>query len=124
MNLKMSTIVDDKNIRKIEFENYLILVGKNAQINDVLTFDIAKDDDLWFHASGVPGSHVISVSRETEIPKMVINKAAELAAINSKGRGDVKVVYTQRKNVTKLPKQNPGQVMVNYEKSIFINITI
>ncbi|MFN8457920.1 MAG: NFACT family protein [Anaerolineae bacterium] len=36
-----------------------VLVGKNALQNAHLTFDKAAPDDLWLHARGVPGAHVI-----------------------------------------------------------------
>ena len=36
-----------------------IYVGRNARENDELTFGVAKSDDLWLHARGTPGSHVV-----------------------------------------------------------------
>jgi NAD(P)H-hydrate epimerase len=34
-------------------------VGRSARENDRITFHEASPDDLWFHARGLPGAHVI-----------------------------------------------------------------
>ncbi len=46
-------------IKKIVFNGWEILVGKSAAGNDHLTMKIARPDDLWLHAEGMPGSHVL-----------------------------------------------------------------
>jgi len=115
--------IKPSRIYKKEIINgYEILIGKNAQMNDILTFEIANDNDLWFHVSGVPGSHVIIRKKDEEIPKDIIKKASELAVKNSKAQGKVKVIYTERKNVTKNNNHRIGQVSVDYNKSNFISI--
>jgi predicted ribosome quality control (RQC) complex YloA/Tae2 family protein len=104
-----------------EIDGYKILIGKNAEMNDILTFDIANNNDIWMHASGVPGSHVIiKIDNKEYPPKNVIEEAAKLAAYNSKGQGKIKIIYTERKNVKKDSDHNPGQVSVDYKKSKFI----
>lgn len=40
-------------------ESYHILAGRNSRQNDRITFDVSKSTDVWFHARGVPGSHVL-----------------------------------------------------------------
>lgn len=35
------------------------LVGRNSRQNDHVTFALAKPHELWFHAQGVPGAHVL-----------------------------------------------------------------
>jgi predicted ribosome quality control (RQC) complex YloA/Tae2 family protein len=110
--------------KKIEFDGYTILIGKNASMNDILTFQIAESEDLWFHVSGVPGSHVVIKNKGEEIPKEVIREAARLAAENSKSVGKTKVVYTKRKYVTKNKSHEEGQVNVDYSKSNFINVYV
>jgi len=112
-------------VKRTIIDGYTIMIGKNAKMNDHLTFKIAKPNDIFLHVSGQPGSHVIIEVIDDEIPpKEVIEKAAELAAQNSKARGKTKVVWTQRKNVTKTPEQNTGQVHVDYNKSKFITIYV
>jgi len=115
--------IKPSRIYKKEIVNdYEILIGKNAQMNDILTFTIAESNDIFLHVSGVPGSHVIIRKKDEEIPKDIIKKAAELSVKNSKAQGKVKVVYTERKNVTKNNNHRTGQVSVDYDKSNFISI--
>jgi predicted ribosome quality control (RQC) complex YloA/Tae2 family protein len=113
-----------KVAKKEEFEGYEILIGRNAEMNDILTTEIADKEDIWLHASQVPGSHVIIKNKGEEVPQEVIRRAAELAAINSRGKGKVKVVYTKAKYVKKERGHNIGEVTVNYNKSSFLNINI
>jgi len=40
-------------------DGLLILVGKNSRQNEEVTFQQATPDDLWLHARGVPGAHVV-----------------------------------------------------------------
>ena len=41
-----------------------ILVGRGAAENDRLTLRVARGNDLWLHARGVPGAHVVVRARE------------------------------------------------------------
>ena len=116
--IKMSKIA-----KKLVYNDYIIYIGKNAKMNDILTFDIAKPDDIWLHASGVPGSHVVIKVKNNEEPsKDIIKKAAEMALINSRANGKTKIVWTKRKNVKKYSDHNDGQVNVDYKKSKFITL--
>lgn len=112
--------------KKQNIGGFDILIGRNASANDILTFEIAEDNDIWMHASGVPGSHVVIKSNGETVPNDVIREAAKLAVLNSKGKGkgDIKVVYTKRENVKKDSKHNTGQVSVDYDKSKFITINV
>lgn len=112
-----------KVVKTVTIDGFTIYVGRNAEMNDILTTEIAKPNDLWFHtASGVPGSHVVIVVEDITPPKDVIKQAAKLAAENSKGEGKIKVVYTEVKNVTKNKNNKIGQVQVDYDKSNFIDV--
>lgn len=113
-----------KVARKVEIDGYEILVGKSAKMNDVLTFELATPEDIWMHASGVPGSHVVIKVKDDEVPRDIIKYAAKLAAENSKSTGKTKVVYTKRKYVTKKSDHNDGQVSVNYSMSNFVNVYV
>ncbi|MFQ5641899.1 MAG: hypothetical protein ACE5IR_28315 [bacterium] len=47
-------------IKKIHSGNGLeILVGRDDRSNDALTFSVGRAQDVWLHASGASGSHVI-----------------------------------------------------------------
>ena len=105
--------------KKTEIEGFEVWIGKNAKSNDRLTTDAHKED-VWMHARGVSGSHVvIRMNNRQDMPqKSVILKAASIAAWNSKARGAglVPVIITKRKYVTK-PKGAPaGTVRVQREQ--------
>lgn len=102
-----------------------IFVGRNARENDELTFGLAKSDDLWLHARGTPGSHVVvRLGKGTEPPPETLRDAATLALLYSdlkkSGKGDV--IYTRRKWVKKAKGQAPGAVIVTQEKALHMNL--
>ena len=102
-----------------------IYVGRNARENDELTFGFAKSDDLWLHARGAPGSHVVvRLEKGSDPPPETIRDAAMLALLYSdlkkSGKGDV--IYTRRKWVKKVKGQAPGAVIVTQEKSLHVSL--
>lgn len=104
--------------RKKMVGKYEIWIGKSAKSNDRLTADAHKED-VWLHARGVSGSHVvIRMNNNKEMPpKSVILKAAAVAAWNSKSRGSqlAPVIYTKRKYINKPKGALPGAVRVQHE---------
>ncbi|MDZ7604915.1 MAG: NFACT RNA binding domain-containing protein [Cyclobacteriaceae bacterium] len=103
--------------------NYDILIGKNAQKNEQLTFKVAQKNDLFLHACDVPGSHVIVRMKPGQnIPRPVLEKAAAFAAFSSKSKSEslVRIAYTPRKYVRK-PKGMPtGTVLIEKEKTLLV----
>ena len=100
-----------------------ILVGKTAKDNDAVTFKVSKPDDLWLHARGTPGSHVvIKLEKKQQVPPETLKDAANLALFYSDLRksGKGEVIYTLRKNVRKPKGAKPGSVMVTQEKSLWV----
>ena len=67
---------------------YEALVGKHARGNAHLTTRVASPHDLWLHARGVPGSHVVikKPSRDAVVPPEAVGQAARLAARFSEAR--------------------------------------
>ena len=108
-------------------DGYDIYVGKNNYQNDELTFKFATGNDWWFHAKGMPGSHVIVKSNNEELPDRVFEEAGMLAGYYSKGREDEKVEidYLQKKNVKKPNGAAPGFVVyyTNYSLTIHPDIS-
>ncbi len=100
-------------------EGATILVGRSAGQNEVVTFREAQPDDLWFHARGVPGAHVV-VRIEGDLGDATLLEAAGLAAYFSKARNStsVEVIVTQRRNVRKVPGGPPGLVTIRNERTI------
>jgi predicted ribosome quality control (RQC) complex YloA/Tae2 family protein len=71
----------------ITIEGREVLIGRNARDNDQLTFRIARPRDIWLHAAGHSGSHVvIRVDDDGDAPRDVVDKAAAWAAWHSKAR--------------------------------------
>ncbi|MBV9103167.1 MAG: DUF814 domain-containing protein [Candidatus Eremiobacteraeota bacterium] len=98
-----------------------VLVGRSPRNNAELTFQIARPDDLWFHARGVPGAHVVLRIDSSRAPTSAeLERAAELAAYHSKARtsGIVPVDYTARKHVRKQRNALPGLVWYSNAKTI------
>ena len=99
-----------------------VLVGQDDRSNDLLTFKVARANDLWFHISGFPGSHVVMRCAESDRPpdKEDIRYAAMLAAFHSKmkGAGTVAVHYCRAGDVRKPRKAPPGQVQIKNFKQV------
>jgi predicted ribosome quality control (RQC) complex YloA/Tae2 family protein len=93
-------------------------IGRNNRQNDYLTFRVATEYDLWFHAQEIAGSHVL-----LRLPPGAIADDADLqwaanwAAYYSRGRASeqVPVVYTQPKYVFKPKGAKPGMVVYQQE---------
>ena len=99
-------------------------VGKNNYQNDELTFKFATGGDWWFHAKGMPGSHVVVKSEGADtLPDRTFEEAARLAAYYSRGRGQEKVEidYIQKKHVKKPNGAKPGFVVYYTNYSMMID---
>ena len=86
-----------------------------------LTFKLATGNDWWFHAKGIPGSHVIVRSEgKAELPDRVFEEAGSLAAYYSKGRDNdkVEIDYIQKKNIKKVAGSAPGFVIYHTNYSM------
>ena len=112
------------NLKKMEIDDYSIIMGRDSLSNDYLTTITADPEDLWFHVKGVPGSHIIIRQKDKLITNEVKKKVAELAAKKSKAKGDCVVVCCKAKFVKKDSDMKPGQVKVDYKNAEEIKITI
>lgn len=106
-----------------EVDGYTIWIGKSAKNNDLLV-QMGHKEDVWLHARGVAGSHVLirMANNKDMPPKNVIQEVASYAAFNSKAKGAkiVPVIFTKKKYVRKPKKAAPGAVMVEREEVVFI----
>lgn len=107
-------------------DGFHIYVGKNNLQNEELTFHFASGNDWWFHAKGVPGSHVIVKTEGKELPDRVFEEAGRLAAYYSKNRGNEKVEidYIEKKHVKKPGGGKPGFVVYYTNYSLVIDSDI
>ncbi len=103
---------------------FMLYVGKDSKNNDELTLRFARQEDIWLHARGVSGSHVIirNNTKGVPVPKNIIKLAASIAAYFSKAKtaGVVPVVFTQKKYVVKKKGMNPGQVALLREEVVLV----
>ncbi|NLP06323.1 DUF814 domain-containing protein [Candidatus Fermentibacteria bacterium] len=101
------------------------LVGRSARENDEITFRIAGRDDIWLHARGAAGAHVVlrHESRGQTPPRAVLEAAAALAAASVRNRPDVVPVdYTKVRYVRKFRGAGPGEVVYTGEKTLFVRL--
>lgn len=115
-----------KPFHYISSDGFHMYVGKNNYQNDELTFKFASGNDWWFHAKGIPGSHVIVKTNGKTLPDTTFEEAARLAAYYSKGRlqDKVEIDYLEKKNVKKPNGSKPGFVVYYTNYSMMIDSDI
>lgn len=116
---------------KIKFKHYIIdgkynvYVGKDSKNNDLLTTKFAKQNDYWFHARSVSGSHVVLRVENTKepVPKNILKNTASIAAFHSKAKtaGLAPVSFTLKKYVVKKKGMEPGKVALLKEDVLLVN---
>lgn len=110
--------------RYVTSSGWTVLAGRSNVENDILTHRVAAQEDIWFHASGYPGSHIIlrREGRRDEPGARTLAEAAGVAAYWSKGRSakSVPVVYTRAKYVTKPRGAPPGMATPRRAKTLMV----
>jgi predicted ribosome quality control (RQC) complex YloA/Tae2 family protein len=107
-------------LRRASSDGFTLLVGKNSMQNEEVTFSQATANDLWLHARGVPGAHVILKSGGRPVPETTLREAAELAAYYSQAResGAAEVDYTEQRYVRHMKGGGPGMVIYERERTL------
>ncbi len=129
---KKNKKVVNKPLHYVMYDEFDIYVGKNNLQNEEVTFKMANGNDWWFHAKGVPGSHVIVKSRnanpatEWDMPDEVFEAAAALAAAYSKNGDQEKaeVDYIRKKHVKRPGGGEPGFVVYYTNFSMMIETNL
>lgn len=119
--------ITSKPFHYLSSDGYHMYVGKNNFQNEELTFKFASGNDWWFHAKGVPGSHVIvKTDGADDMPDSTFEEAGRLAAYYSQNRGNEKVEidYIQKKQVKKPKGGKPGFVVYYTNYSLIIDSDI
>jgi len=110
-------------VETVEFRGHKILVGRNNIGNDRIVKELSSPEDLWLHAQGIPGSHVL-VKRPPgkEVAKEVIEEGARLAVFHSKARGsrNVPVFLAEARHVSKFKGAKPGLVRIAKYSTVFV----
>ena len=109
----------------VSCDAFAVLVGRGAADNDRLTLRVARPHDLWLHARGVTGAHVVvPLGKGKSCPPDTLVDAATLAAHFSDLRGEtiVDVLYTPRRFVHKRKSSPVGSVTLGSEKVIAVRL--
>jgi predicted ribosome quality control (RQC) complex YloA/Tae2 family protein len=101
-----------------------LLVGRGAAENDQLTRRVARGNDLWLHARGQAGAHVVVRLAGQEADQEALLDAATLAAHFSDARGEpqVEVACTRAKYVKKGRGAAPGAVTYSQERMLHLRL--
>lgn len=102
-----------------------ILVGRGGADNDALTAKHARPHDLWLHAKGKTGAHVVvPLEKNASCPPDLLVDAATLAAHFSDARGEAvcDITYVERRHVRKPRKSAPGAVTFDREKVMAVRV--
>ncbi len=100
-------------------------VGRNMRQNDLISFKLSKKGDLWFHAQESPGSHVVLKSSSKVASEQDLQIAADLAALFSKAKRNIKVPINlvKIKDLQKIKNGGPGCVSFKNGEIIWGNPT-
>ncbi len=105
---------------------YRVFVGGTSRQNDYLVTRVSRPGDIWLHAKGVPGAHVLirppnGVTVETVDPSVLL-EGARIAATRSRAKhwGKVDVDYTDARYVKKPPGSEPGFVTYSGQKTLTV----
>jgi len=123
-------VARQQDVERLPYRRYMLdsgyeaWVGKNARDSDQLTLRHARPFDLWMHARGTTGAHVVLrlPHRGSRPNPEIVRVAAALAAYHSKARGSalVPVIVTPRKYVRKRKGAPPGTVTVDREEVVMV----
>jgi len=103
----------------------IVLVGKNAEANNDLTFSFARPYDIFLHVKNAPGSHtILRVKDKNKVPPIDdIHEAAFYAAKFSKLKHSksVPVSYSEKRYVRGAKGLAKGTVILEREKVVYVN---
>ena len=105
----------------IKIDGIMIYAGQNNLQNEYLTFKMADKSHMFFHVQQGPGAHVVVMS--DKIDEKIKRIAANIAAYYSSysQSSTVAVNYTLVKNIKKIPGGKPGKVIINNQKTIYVD---
>jgi hypothetical protein len=100
------------------------LIGRNRRGNEYISLSLAKGTDVWLHARGTPGAHVLIPQRRGSPPvtpeclQLAANVAVFYSDARSERRADVTVASP--KHILK-PRNAPlGAVQVRQEDKVVL----
>ena len=113
-----------RELLSFDYKGFQIFVGRNNKENEEISFSKGQPNDIWMHIKDIPGSHVLILRNNQELPEDVLIYAANLACEYSKAKkGDkVTIDYCERKFVKKIKNSKPGNVTYTNFHSLLINV--
>ena len=113
-----------RELLSFDYKGFQIFVGRNNKENEEISFSKGQPNDIWIHIKDIPGSHVLILRNNQELPEDVLIYAANLACEYSKAKkGDkVTVDYCERKFVKKIKNSKPGNVTYTNFHSLLVNV--
>ena len=113
-----------RELLSFDYKGFQIFVGRNNKENEEISFSKGQPNDIWLHIKDIPGSHVLILRNNQELPNDVLLHAANLACEYSKAKkGDkVTVDYCERKFVKKIKNSKPGNVIYTNFHSLLIDV--
>ena len=110
--------------RFVSPDGLVILVGRTAADNDIVTFKLGAPQDFWLHVSGSSGSHVIVRNPDglDRLPRDTLRLAAAFAAGYSKARNASRatVHVCQCRDVRKPRGAPPGTVELKQHTTVHV----
>ena len=113
-----------RELLSFDYKGFQIFVGRNNKENEEISFSKGQPNDIWMHIKDIPGSHVLILRNNQEVPDDVLLHAANLACEYSKAKeGDkVTVDYCERKFVKKIKNSKPGNVIYTNFHTLLIEV--
>ncbi|HOT27697.1 MAG TPA: NFACT family protein [Candidatus Ozemobacteraceae bacterium] len=107
----------------VEIDGCRFYVGRNGRQNDLVTFQIGKRGDVWFHANDVPGAHVVARRPGGTPTDEDLRRGAVLAAWFSFARQSSKVPvdYTDIAHIKRIPGGGAGRVNYTHQKTMYVD---
>ena len=106
--------------RRLVWEGYVLWLGRNMRQNAAILTRHSQPSDLWLHAQGYPGAHLVIRNDGRKIPEALIQKAASIAAFYSTRRVEaaVDVDVCERRHVRPVKGGAPGMVRYSGERTV------
>jgi len=108
-------LIIELDMKSLQICGIDIKIGSNVNDNDKL-FDMAKDEDIWFHVEGMPSAHMWI--ENNELDKGQLYQVALQLKKNSKYKksNNIPIVYTQKSNLEK--GEHPGSILITGKSKI------
>lgn len=109
--------------RFVSPDGLIVLVGRTAEDNDILSIKLGAPHDFWLHIAADSGSHVVvrNPGRLERLPRDTARYAASLAARYSKARNGARVaVHMARCEDVRKPRgMAPGKVVLERSSTVY-----